>query len=199
MAGREAHPLPASIAAAAGRFANIQSLNDDAFELLTDSTLFNLKLAINPIDHRRMGVSPVPRSARMSRPWRRRAHTSAAQPVRRQTLTNLAHGGDGPLMTANSPSLTTSAITSATNSVTPAGDLASTYYGGPAIQKDFANQIFSSQLFANQNHDARETFFAIMPAQLLARLCLFNTSRQSADKYYAPPNAAWRRRAWRSR
>jgi hypothetical protein len=45
-----------------------------------------------------------------------------------------------------------------------------------ATQKDFANQIFGSQLFANHNDDARETFFATMAAQLLARLCLFNTS-----------------------
>jgi hypothetical protein len=68
-----------------------------------------------------------------------------------------------------------------------------------ATLKDSVYQIFSSQLFANQNHDARETFFATMTAQLLACLCLSNTSRQSADKYYAPQNATWRRRAWRSR
>ena len=45
-----------------------------------------------------------------------------------------------------------------------------------ATHKDFANQIFGLQLFANQNDDARETFFATMTAQLLARLCLFDTS-----------------------
>jgi hypothetical protein len=67
------------------------------------------------------------------------------------------------------------------------------------VQKDSANQVFASQLFANQNHDARETFLATMTAQLPARLCPFNTIRQPADKYYAPQNATWRRRVWRSR
>ena len=52
-----------------------------------------------------------------------------------------------------------------------------------AAQKDFANQIFPSQLFANQNDGVRQTLFATMTAQLLARLCLLNTSRQPADKY----------------
>jgi hypothetical protein len=68
-----------------------------------------------------------------------------------------------------------------------------------AAQKYSANQIFLSQRFANQNDDERQTFLATMTAQLRARLCLSNTSRQSADKYYAPQNATWRRRAWRSR
>jgi hypothetical protein len=68
-----------------------------------------------------------------------------------------------------------------------------------AAQKDSANQIFPSQLFANQNHGVRQTVFATMTAQLLVRLCLLNTSRQSAEKYYAPQNATWRRRVWRSR
>jgi hypothetical protein len=68
-----------------------------------------------------------------------------------------------------------------------------------AAQKDSANQIFLWQLFANQNHGVRKIFLATMTAQLLARLCLSSTSRQSADKYYAPQNATWRRRVWRSR
>jgi hypothetical protein len=50
MAGGKPHPLTASNAAVS--FANIRSLNDGAFELLTDLTLFNLKLAINSIDQR---------------------------------------------------------------------------------------------------------------------------------------------------
>jgi hypothetical protein len=54
-----------------------------------------------------------------------------------------------------------------------------------AAQKDFANQIFPLQLFANQNHGVRQTLFATMTAQLLTRLCLLNTSRHPADKYYA--------------
>jgi hypothetical protein len=68
-----------------------------------------------------------------------------------------------------------------------------------AAQKDSANQLFIWKLFANQNRGARQTFLATSTAQLLARLCLFNTSRPSVDKYYAPQNATWRRRAWRSR
>jgi hypothetical protein len=68
-----------------------------------------------------------------------------------------------------------------------------------AAQKDSANQIFLWQLFANQNRGVHQTFLATMTAQLLVRLCLFNTSRQSAEKYYAPQNATWRRRVWRSR
>jgi hypothetical protein len=51
MAGGKAQPSFASIAAAASRLPNIDSLNDTAFELLTDLALFNLKLAINLIDH----------------------------------------------------------------------------------------------------------------------------------------------------
>ena len=46
-------------------------------------------------------------------------------------------------------------------------------------KKDSVYQIFSSQLFANQNHDARETVFATMRAQLLACLCLLNLSQRS--------------------
>jgi hypothetical protein len=66
-----------------------------------------------------------------------------------------------------------------------------------AAQKDSANQIFLWQLFANQNHGVHQTFLATMTAQLLVRLYLFNTSRQSAEKYYAPQNATWRRCVWR--
>ena len=148
---------------------------------------------------------------------------------RRQTVTQARRGLSGFVMKASRPRR------------------------GIAPWKEPANQIFSSQLFANQNRDARETFFATMAAQLAARLCLFNTSvpipkfvstcgplvrtsesirtlaklfllvpllnpklasvnsgslcelrvrstsRQSVDKYYPPPNARWRRRAWRSR
>jgi len=46
-------------------------------------------------------------------------------------------------------------------------------------QKDSVYQILSLQLFANQNHDARETVFATMRAQLLACLCLLNLSQIS--------------------
>src|SRR6516162_2437944 len=38
-----------------------------------------------------------------------------------------------------------------------------------AARKDSANQIFDSQLFANQNDGARETVFATMTAADLAR------------------------------
>ncbi len=53
---------------------------------------------------------------------------------------------------------------------------------GFLAHKGSANQIFGSQLFANQNHGARETLFATMPAQLLARLCLFNLGPRSLNR-----------------
>jgi hypothetical protein len=48
-----------------------------------------------------------------------------------------------------------------------------------AAQKDSANQIFPSQLFANQNDGARQTLFATMTAQLHACVCLPDLSQRS--------------------
>jgi hypothetical protein len=114
MAGGKAHPLTASIAAAA-RFANIRSLNDGAFELLTDLTLFNLKLAINSIDHRMLTTPHVGQHARLF----------AALSVRRRTLTKIGIKISGILLMAAS-------LASAMTSGATAADLASIYYGGPA-------------------------------------------------------------------
>ena len=56
-----------------------------------------------------------------------------------------------------------------------------TVYVAFAAQKDSANQIFTSQLFANQNDGARQTFFATMTAQLHACLCLSDLGPRSPN------------------
>src|SRR5262249_28723485 len=98
------------------------------------------KLAINSIDHRRIGrlssAFECPHVATVTG-----ARMSIVQSVRRQTLIKVASRLSGLLMAASLASAMTSAVTSATTSsvasVATADDLGWNHFGGPVLYVPF--------------------------------------------------------------